>query len=149
MDTKLIQFLEKLSESDKLEFTRKVRVKIYEQNQLEHKCTPVHYCSEHEVFLCGQCYLVHIRTIHQATTLHALEKFNQQGFTTSTKTNNLDIDKSNSRLYKDVSAKSRTNSSTSTKIRKDKSIEQFRALVGSLSLEQLKEFYAQMKEESK
>lgn len=145
----LVQFLEKLSEQDRLEFARKVRVKIYEQNQLEHKCAPIHYCTEHELTLCGECYLTHFRTKHQRTTLHALEKFNQQGFTTQTKEKNDSVvDKYNVRLYKDASAKPRT-SSTSTRIKKDKSIEQFKALVGALSLDELKAFYAEMQKENK
>lgn len=148
----LVQFLEQLSEQDRKELERRVRVEVYMQKRIEHKCTPTHYCMEHKLDLCGECYLAHLRTMHQRTTLHALEKFNQQSFTTQTRERNDDIvDKYNARLYKEAQpkVKSPAKAGTSTKIKKDKSIEQFKSLVSALSLDELKQFYAQMKEESK
>lgn len=139
---KLEEFLAQLNEKDRQELERRVRVEIYTQKRVEHKCKPVHYCSSHEVYLCGECYLAHIRTMHQKTTLQALEKFNQQGLTIAKSRNSNEniVEKYNARLYNDLKPSNRPSST-----RKDRSLEKFKQLVSALSQEQLKEYYNQMK----
>ena len=148
MDTKLENFLSQLTEPQFKELERRVRVAIYLQNQLEHKCKPTNYCSNCDKFFCGECYLVHIRTVHQKTTLHALEKFNQQSFTIAkgrdSEVEKEQIEKYNKKLYAKTTPKNSYRRDSLQKSRKNESLDQFKKLVSALSPEQIQEVLTQL-----
>ena len=133
----LINLLASLDETERKELDRKVRVSLYINKQTEHKCTPQHYCSEHKVDLCGECYITHYRTQHNKSSLHFLEKMYDKSTLTLPQ----------SKIREESLSKSKTEIKSEAKVKHVK--DKFKDRISALSLEELQKFFNELKDSAK